>query len=172
MEYQKGNKLIEDYIKRDQETKGNPSLYIVYADSLHCDGFRFYAYKDGVNLFKEDAALLNAVCNSNQYYVKDALTRLNNWGWNYIEVTMVGDSAYYGTIGLNHALEIVLSKYPELEVKCFSLGYYTFPRDWKDVGDFFNKYLKLPSCTTQERFLLIDPVDGDENAEPCQNELE
>ena len=74
-------------------------------------------------------ALLNAVCNGNQYYVKDALQRLNNWGWNYIEVTMVGDSAYYGTIGLNHALEIVLNKYPELEVKCFSLGYYTFPRD-------------------------------------------
>jgi len=65
MEYKNGGKLIEDYIKNDLQS-GEPSLYIVYADSLHCDGFRVYAYKDGKNLFKEDAALLNAVYNGNQ----------------------------------------------------------------------------------------------------------
>lgn len=113
-------------------------IYIEYHDHLSCDAFRVWAYRNGENLLNEN--IFNLLT-KNRYYKEDM--EMDVYRFKGIEVSMIGDCAYYGTTGLKTTVEVLKKEFPDLQVKCFKKGWYTFPQEYREVGNYFLECLPL-----------------------------
>ena len=107
-------------------------IYIEYHDTLHCDAYRVWVYRNGNNLL--DASVFKKLTD-NEYRQADMEKEVSCFGG--IRVAMVGDSDYYGTRGIITTVKILHEEFPDLKVKCFKQGWHTFPQKWMDVENHF-----------------------------------
>lgn len=127
-------------------------IYIEYHDSLSMDAFRAWVYKDGVNILATDHELLKSLTNNSEYQLDNALRNIKHYGG--YNITMVRSCSYYHTIGLIDAIKIIKSKYPELNIFAFDMGWYTFPQEWRSVKNFFTNL-------TSDSITMIDGKSED-----------
>lgn len=127
-------------------------IYVEYHDSLSWDAFKVWVYQNGNNLL-DNMDLLKALCNNSEYQLEDALKEKKRTGG--IRVMLMTSSSHYNTVGLRDAVRIIKNIYPELPVKCFTEGWYTFPGQWKEVGDYFTKHLSPEVEMVEGRMKIV-----------------
>ena len=119
-------------------------IIIEYHDSLHCDAFNIRVRKDG-----KDASFTETYSYPG-YSEKDKTIRVHplEQETNGLHVIMVGNSEYYGSVGLRSTISMLVEgKFYNFPVYVLDLGWYTFPskylpvkESWLDsLSDFITK---------------------------------
>lgn len=104
---------------QDKCIANGDGIYAYYSDTLNMDANHVFVVKNGKVVLPSDRCLKE-------------LNIDEKWGLYGSEFVLYtyNDSAYYGTVGFKHGMEILKKYYPRLKTYYCNVGYHTFPNKW------------------------------------------